>query len=162
MQGTAMATKIALAYANVFLHYMKERILLSISLRPTLWCRYIDDIFMICSHREEELEHLITIMNHFHPTIKFTHTANKNQIPFLDTIVCRDTNNTLYTKLNQNLTYNKYNLHFHSAHPRKQKQNAPYGLLIRCRRICTKTEDLNLECTKIINKLLERKYLKHF
>ena len=113
---------------------------------------------MICTHGPEELPHMMTILNHFHPTMKFTHTYDYNSIAFLDTLVCRDIDNKLYTKLYHKPTDNKHYLHFHSAHLRKQKESVPYGLLIRCRRICTKAEDFNKEADKIINKLATRKY----
>ena len=158
IQGIAMGTRMALSYANLFMHQLETNILRTLTLKPDYWYRFIDDIFMIWTHGPEELHHMMTILNHFHPTIKFTHTHDYNNIAFLDTLVCRDTDNKLYTKLYHKPTDNKHYLHFHSAHPRRQKESVPYGLLIRCRRICTKADDFNKEADKIINKLATRKY----
>ena len=140
------------------MHQLESNILRSLILKPDYWYRYIDDIFAIWTHGPEELHHMMTILKHYHPTIKFTHSHDYHSIPFLDTLVCRDINNKLYTKLYHKPTDNKHYLHFHSAHPRKQKESVPYGLLIRCRRICYKLEDFNREADIIINKLRQRKY----
>ena len=158
IQGTAMGTRMAPSYANLFMYQLESNILRSLILKPDYWYRYIDDIFAIWTHGPEELHHMMTILNHYHPTIKFTHSYDYHSIPFLDTLVCRDINNKLYTKLYHKPTDNKHYLHFHSAHPRKQKESVPYGLLIRCRRICHKLEDFNREADIIINKLRQRKY----
>ena len=48
-------------------------------------------------------------------------------------------------------------MHFNSAHPRK-KRSVPYGLLIRCKRICTENRQFEEEATKIFNQLKIRKY----
>ena len=124
-----MGTKMA-SSANLFMHQLESSILGSLTLRPDHWYRYIDDIFAIWTHGPEELHYMMTILNHYHPTIKFTHSYDYNSIPFLDTLVCRDINNKLYTKLYHKPTDNKHYLHFHSAHPRKQNESVPYGLLI--------------------------------
>ena len=153
-----MGTRMAPSYANLFMHKLETNILRTLILKTDYWYRFIDDIFMIWTHGPEELHHMMTILNHFHPTIKFTHTHDYNSIALLDTLVCKDTDNQLYTKLYHKPTDNKHYLHFHSAHPRKQKESVPYGLLIRCRRICTKSDDFNKEADKIINKLATRKY----
>ena len=98
MQGTAMGTRMAPSYANIFMHFLEQRILTASNLKTTIWLRFIDDTFIIWPHGEDELKHLVNIMNHFHPIIIFTYEFNKNRIPFLDTLVSRDRNNNLYTK----------------------------------------------------------------
>jgi hypothetical protein len=64
----------------------------------------------------------------------------------------------LSTKIFHKPTDNKLYLHYNSAHPKKQKESVPYGLLIRARRICTKIADFEQEATSILNKLKKRKY----
>ena len=155
-----MGTKMAPSYANIFIHYLEDRIITSLNLKPTLWYRYIDYIFIIWPHGEDELGNLVIIINHFHPTIKCTQSADYSKIPFLDTLVCRDTNNKIYTKLYQKPTDNRNYPHFHSAHPKKYKESVPYGLLMRCRRICIRMEDFKEENHKTVTKLMERRYPK--
>ena len=93
IQGTAMGTRMAPSYVNLFMHQLESNILRSLTLKPDYWYRYIDDIFTIWTHGPQELYHMMTILNHFHPTIKFTHSYDNYSIPFLNTLVCRDANN---------------------------------------------------------------------
>ena len=45
---------------------------------PIEWTRFIGDIFAIWAHRIDELQHFLTYINEFHPTIKLiTHTQLK-------------------------------------------------------------------------------------
>ena len=76
-------------------------------------------------------------LNNYHPTIKFIYTMDKNEIAFLDTIVYRSPTHRMYTRIYHKPEDQKQYLNYHSAHPRKQKESVPYGLLTRCRRICT-------------------------
>ena len=71
--GTAMATGVAPNYANLFMDRFETKALENWPLKPSLWLRFIDDIFMIWTHGEDNLNKLITYLNDFHPTIKFTH-----------------------------------------------------------------------------------------
>ena len=52
-----------------------------------IWKRYIDDIFLIWNGNRDELNQFITNINKVHPTIKFTHEVDTNELTFLDTIV---------------------------------------------------------------------------
>ena len=56
LNGTAIGTKFALPYAILFMGYFEDNILNSLVENPLVWWRYIDDIFMICQHREEKLK----------------------------------------------------------------------------------------------------------
>ena len=69
-RGTAIGTRMAPAYANIFMHDLESRLNPKpkplAPVKPYLWLRYIDDIFMIWTAREEQhqefLEWLISIM----------------------------------------------------------------------------------------------------
>ena len=43
-----------------------------IDLKPYVWWRYIDDIFLIWEHGEEFLRSFLVKINNIHPTINFT------------------------------------------------------------------------------------------
>ena len=53
---------------------------------------------------------------------------------------------------------NKQYLHYHSVHPRKQKESVSYGLLIRSKRICSEQKYFEQEARKILQQLKYRKY----
>ena len=45
--GTAIGTKMAPAYANIFMDRLEQTLLREAQIKPYLWLRYIDDIFMV-------------------------------------------------------------------------------------------------------------------
>ena len=72
LRGTAIGTKFAPPYAVLFMAALEEKILSKVKKKPSVWWRYIDDIFFIWEHGEESLQEFINEINSFHPTIKFT------------------------------------------------------------------------------------------
>ena len=137
IQGTAMGTRMASSYANIFMEYVEMQVIDISPKKPTLWLRFIDDIFMIWGHGKQALEDFKYLANNIHPTIKFSFNSSEQEIPFIDTIIYRGDNNHILTRLYHKPTDNKQYLHYNSAHPWKQKRSVPYGLLIRCKRICS-------------------------
>ena len=143
IQGTSMGTRIAPNYAIIFMHYLETNFLSNYPKQPKIWLRFIDDIFMIWKDGKLEPDKFLAALNIHHQKIKFTHPINQNEIPFLDTVVYRSISNRIHTRIYHKPTDQKYYLHYHSAHPRNQKNSVPYGLLIKCKRICT--EDCHFE-----------------
>ena len=77
-QGTAMGTRMAPNYAIIFMHPVEEEILKNTKLKPRIWQRFIDDIFIVWTHGKETLEEFLNYINQAHETIKFTgNTAPK-------------------------------------------------------------------------------------
>ena len=85
ISGTAMGTRCAPNYAIIFMAELEEKFLSTLTLKPKIWKRFIDDIFIIWNHGENELQKLLEQLNQFHPTIKFTEEHSEYGIPFLDT-----------------------------------------------------------------------------
>ena len=56
VQGTAMGTKMAPAYANIFMGRLENQLLMSVTLKPFSWLRFIDDIDMKWTHGRDSLE----------------------------------------------------------------------------------------------------------
>ena len=88
--GTAMGTRMAPSYANLFLAKFETDALSHAPHQPHTWWRFIDDIFMIWTHTEDELRTFITYLNNIHPTIKFTSSHSATSISFLDVKVSLD------------------------------------------------------------------------
>ena len=84
IQGTAMGTKIAPSYANIFMADLEEKLLDNYPTKPLLWKRYIDDILCIWPRPQPELDYFLQYLNEAHPTIKFTHESSTSSIDFLD------------------------------------------------------------------------------
>ena len=84
--GTAMGTRVAPTYANIFMSDFEDRHVYTYDKQPTLWVRFIDDIFLIWPHGEPELVKFIEHLNSVHRTIKFTSEISKQSVNFLDTV----------------------------------------------------------------------------
>ena len=93
-----MGTKMAPAFANLFMGDLEQKILAQSPLKPLVWWRYIDDVFMIWPHGEEKLNEFVNLLNSSHETIKFTHEVSPSKINFLDVTVLLH-NNSISTDL---------------------------------------------------------------
>ena len=70
LQGTAMGTKLAPAYANLFMGKLVNTILSHASLKPSFYKHYIDDILILWLHSENDLKEFLLWLNSSHPSIK--------------------------------------------------------------------------------------------
>ena len=102
--GTAMGSRPAPTYANIFMARMMDSKITELikqcsenNINLNFMKRYLDDIFSIFVGRSSKLHILLEELNKLHPTIKFTlkHTSNQlsdcdceilESIPFLDTL----------------------------------------------------------------------------
>ena len=89
IQGTVIGTRMAPNYAIIFMHYLETNFLSNYPKQPKIWLRFIDDIFMIWKKGKLELDKFLEALDSYHETIKFMHTTDENEIPFLDTVVYR-------------------------------------------------------------------------
>ena len=85
--GTAMGTKMAVAFANIFMPSIKKEILRQSVNKPLTWKRFIYDVFYLWDTNKEEIEHFIEQANSYHPTMKFTAEVSQLETTFLDTTV---------------------------------------------------------------------------
>ena len=121
IEGTAIQTRMAPSYANIFMKYIEIQLIDTSPKKPKMWLRFIDDIIMIWGHGRNELENFIHLANNLHPTIKFLLPSINKKFHFY-TESFRGMNNYILTKLYHKLTDNKQYLHFNSAHPWRQKK----------------------------------------
>ena len=120
LRGTVIGTKMAPPYAIIFMDSLEKDILSNILLKPLVWWRYIDDIFMMWEHGEETLKTL----NCYHPTIKFTAEYSRAKINFLDVTVIKK-GNQLVTDLYIKPTDTHQYLHASSCHVFHCKKSIP-------------------------------------
>ena len=85
-QRTLVGTWMAPNYAVIFMLYLETNFLTSYPTTPKIWLRFINDIFMIWKDGEQQLRMFLEALNNYHPTIKFTHTMDKNEKSSLDTV----------------------------------------------------------------------------
>ena len=87
IKGTAMGTKMAPQYANLFMADLVEKILDKFPNKPIIYLRYIDDIFLIWTHGEESLKQFYSAFNSENPSIKLTMDYSMDHIHFLNSTV---------------------------------------------------------------------------
>ena len=89
------------AYANLFMHDLESQLVDLAPVKPYLWLRYIDDIFMIWMAGEEQLQEFSQWLNQYHDTIKFTLHWSRKNVNYLDVPVSNNNGvieTDLYTK----------------------------------------------------------------
>ena len=159
IQGTAMGTKMAPSYANIFMGRLERRLLQSVILKPFSWLRFIDDIDMKWTHGRETLEAFLETANSFHPTIRFTAEVSNDKHVFLDTMSHLADDKfavDLYTKPTDSHQY----LLPTSCHPPHCSKNIPYSLALRIRRICSDDETFEKRSKDLCEQLKQRGYQK--
>ena len=78
--GTAMGTKMAVAFANIFMSAVETEILNLSKTKPLEWKRYIDDIFSLWRTDRKEIDEFIALANRHHPSINFTAEISDKEI----------------------------------------------------------------------------------
>jgi hypothetical protein len=177
--GTAMGTRAAPSYANLFLARKIDPKILELATflangtNPiSFFKRFLDDIFMVYNGSVESLHVFLTELNKLHPTIKFTmsHTVpnlNENHqqcecehspsVAFLDTS-CRISNGKIIVDLYRKKTDRNQYLLTSSCHPAHVTKNIPYSLALRIVRICTLPGDRDKRLDELKCLLLARNY----
>ena len=153
--GTAMGTRVAPTYANIFMADFERKFVDSYPKQPKFWVRLIDDILLIC---EDELQKFITHLNTVHKSIKFTSESSTTEVNFLDTCIHRTEDGKLTTDLYIKPTDSNNYLLYSSAHPPHCKRSIPYSQFLRIRRICTEKADFVKHCIDKSKHLLRRGY----
>ena len=82
--GTAIGTKMTHSYANFFMDRLERRLLSQAQVKPYIWLRYIDDVFMVWTGIELELVEFLNYTNEAHDTSKFTWDWFRERINYLD------------------------------------------------------------------------------
>ena len=129
--GTAMGTRVAPTYANIFISDFESRHVYTYPEQPLLWARFIDDIFLIWEHGAEALDKFINHLNNVHQSIKFTSEISPTKANFLDTCVAISEDGKLTTDLYTKPTDSNNYLLYLAAHPTHCKRGIPFGQFLR-------------------------------
>ena len=162
VQGTAMGTKMAPSYANIFMAELEERLLDNYPIKPLLWKRYIDDILCIWPEQPSKIDHFIKYLNQSHPTIKFTYEYSTQSINFLDLTIYKGTRHMTSLILDFKpffKTTNKFQyLEYNSAHPKSIFSSLVKGELTRLLRACSDQEAYERVTNKLLAAFKDRGY----
>ena len=66
--GTAMGTKMAVAFANIFIARIERQILSESCIKQLFWKRHIDDVFSLWNTSLEKIESFVKKANNFYST----------------------------------------------------------------------------------------------
>ena len=135
-----MGTKMAPAYANLFMAELEEK-LLDYHTKPIIWKRYIDDVFCVWPGTPEDLKSFIDYLNRAHESIKFTYECSHTSIDFLDLTIFKGERYQTSQILDIKPFFKKTNkfqyLEYSSAHPKKTFSSLIKGELTRLLRACS-------------------------
>ena len=144
LKGTAMGTRMAPQYANIFMSDLEQKFLEKSQYKPISYLRYIDDIFFLWTHGEDKLIDFHNQFNLENQDIKLTIKYSNHEISFLDTNI-KLLNNTLATSIYRKPTQSQSYLHPTSSHPPHTFNSIVYSQALRLNRICSCPKDLNLQ-----------------
>ena len=142
--GTAMGTKMAPAYAIIFMESVENSFLYYFPLKPTVYYGYIDDIFMIWPHGTDKFKLFFNSANNTHSNITFTYEAS-TALPFLDVLV--KINNAINTTVFCRPTDRHSYLHHKRNHPIHLRHSIIFCKFPRYKIICSDHRDF-IKCSK--------------
>ena len=147
IHGTAMGTKTAVAFANIFMANIETQILSKTVKKPTVWKRYIDDIFSLWDASKTDIEIFIEQANSYHPTIKFTAEISNTETILLDTVIYKGERfreqSILDIKTHFKPTETFQYTHYTSCHPPSVKKGFVKGEALRLLR--TNSSEITFE-----------------
>ena len=119
--GTAMGTKMAVFFANIFMAEIETEIISRSATKPLTWKRYIDDVFSLWNVSKNEIQTFIELANNYRATIKFTAEISDIETIFLDTCVYKGERLKEESKLDVRTHFKPTETfeytHFSSCHP---------------------------------------------
>jgi len=162
LMGVAMGRKYAPSAANIYLRHFDQQAMEGFKIQPSLYSRFLDDIFGVWPGTREELTQFEQFLNSLIPGIKVIFTVREQIIEFLDTHVYKafDANGicTLQTKVYFKPTDTHQLLHRNSFHPKHTFTGIVKSQFIRFKRISTNIHDYNQASYTLINTLRKRGY----
>ena len=90
--------------------------------KPSIWPRYVDDIFMIWNDSKDKLMDFLAYINTVNPAIQFTHAHSCKSANFLDVLVTLTKDGTISTDSYTKPTDTHQYLHMNSCHPNHDKK----------------------------------------
>ena len=123
-----MGTKMAVAFAVIFMAHIEKQLLAISPHKPLIWKRFIDDIFSVWTLPEAEINNFVEFAISFHTTFKFSpHEMSSEKIVFLDTEVFKGPRVITYKILDVQIHFKPTETfqytHFSSCHPLSSPQS---------------------------------------
>ncbi|KAL1447597.1 hypothetical protein WDU94_009868 [Cyamophila willieti] len=148
--GLPMGSPLSPILANIYMNHFENKILQESKLKNNVisWLRYVDDILVIWSSSNRQLENFKNDINKINDNIKFTLEHGGKEINYLDLTINIE-NNKLKTKIYRKPTYADAIIPADSFHPWKYKTSAIESFIYRAIKCTTDIEDLKHEIQTI-------------
>ena len=156
IEGVAMGTPLGPTFANFYVGNLEQQVIPHCINKPILYCRYIDDIFLIVSDQN----HILELKQSFESrsVLKFTiENSINNKLPFLDVHI-ENLNNSLKTTVYRKPTNTGTCLNFNSQCCDRYKQSVISSYLNRAYKITTNWQDFHVELNHIKQMLVNNNY----
>lgn len=164
IKGTAMGKRFAPAYADIFMADWETKALEKCVLKPLHYFRYLDDIWGVWDHSEQEFEVFLRTLNDHNPSIQLTATTSRTFVHFLDTTVFKAPPVTLSCQLLTRVYFKDTDthalLHRASFHPKHTFPGLVKSQLLRFHRISSLPQDFETACRILFAALLARGYTR--
>lgn len=159
--GTPMGSPISPILSEIFLQDLENRILTSSNIKPSIWIRYVDDIFLIWKDSSQELNDFLKFCNEFHNSIKFTMELEVNDtLQFMDIGISKNGPNLEFKQQYKKIHTDSY-LHKTSNHPLIYKENVIKNMYFRMLKL-TDVQYHDQKTNELINLFQNSGYSKQF
>ena len=156
-----MGTKMAVAFANIFMGEIEKQILNESAHKPLAWKRYIDDIISLSHTSRDVVEKFIEQVNKHHPTIKFTAEISCTDATFLDTTIYKGQRFNKESVLDMRTHFKpteKFQYTFFTCHPLGAKKGFVKGEALRLLRTNSSIKTFEENISRFIKHLMESGY----
>lgn len=158
VDGVAMGSPLGPLFANFYLGSIEEKVFhLNNDLKPELYCRYVDDIFLTVA----DLNQLESLKNTFESNscLKFTYEMNENILPFLDVSINR-INNIFSTNVHIKETNPGFCMNGISECPERYKRSVINAYVNRAFTHCSNWNQVHKELERLTNVLINNGFLR--
>ena len=154
--GTAIGNKLAPGYSNLFLSMFERNMLDQYHIKPSIWLRYVDDIFIIWNDSEDKHKDFLAYIHTVNPAIQFPLAHSFKSVNFLGAWVNLTNDGTISTDLYTKPTDTHQYLHMNSCHPNHAKKAIAFSQATRILRICCDPATAQSRCDELIEYLVRR------
>lgn len=164
IRGVAMGTRCTPPFANLFMAVFEEEAIATRkgSPPPSVWLRYLDDIFLVWEDTKESLQCFLNRLNSKLPTIKLSMDLSQQSVDFLDLTIFKGSRfqreGILDIKPFSKPTASFQFLHYRSCHAPQIFTNVVKGEALRTLRNSSSLETFTSEIKKLIRRFHCRGY----
>jgi hypothetical protein len=156
IDGVAMGSPLGVCFANFYMCHIENQVLAEMNTRPTTYCRYIDDCYIV-TENEEQLDELKQKLEE-RSVLRFTiENSVNNNLNFLDVAIDGSTGRYV-TSLHRKTTNPGFYLNARSECPDRYKTGTVHALIHRTYKICSDWTMFTNSIQKIKQSLINNGY----